>query len=62
MGWTRAVSNSRRGYQSIRSEVEITYLHNVTAIGQFVRLRVLQDSGAALNITNRHLAGTKVAG
>lgn len=53
--------DTKRGAQSADTEFSITYLHRITVIGDFVRMRVRQNSGAALNISARSLSATKVA-
>lgn len=55
-----AVSTTR-GSATNHSEVNVTYLHWVPAAAEFLRVRVLQDTGAALNINARSLSVTKVA-
>ena len=39
----------------------VTYLHRVTALPDFIRLRVTHTSGAAVNVNLRSLSVTKVA-
>lgn len=53
--------DTRRGAQSMDTEMSITYPFQCTVIGQFVRLVVRQESGAALNISARSMSATKVA-
>lgn len=49
-----------RGAQSMDSEWSVTTLARCTVAGASVRVSVRQDSGAALNISARSLAVTKV--
>lgn len=53
--------HTTRGAQTMDSEMSLTYLYPVTVVGDFVRMRVFQDSGAALNISARSMSATKVA-
>ncbi len=53
--------STTRGSGTNHSDVNVTYAHYVAAAGEFLRVRVLQDSGAALNINARTLSATKVA-
>jgi hypothetical protein len=54
-------SNSTQGSQTNHSDVNVTYTHWVPAAGEFIRLRVYQTSGAALNVNFRSISATKVA-
>lgn len=51
-----------RGAQAADTEMSLTYLYQVGTVGDFVRLQVRQESGAALNVSARSLSATKVAG
>jgi len=53
--------NTLRGAQAMDTELSLTYLYQVTSVGDYVRLQVRQESGAALNISARSLSATKVA-
>lgn len=53
--------NSRRGAQSLDSEVSLRMPYRVGALPDFVRVRVRHNSGAAVNISARSLTATKVA-
>lgn len=53
--------NTVPGIQTFASELSISTLINVVTIGDYVRLRVIQDSGAALNIDARSISATKVS-
>lgn len=52
---------SEPGIQNSASETTLTTLYRVATVGDFVRVRVLQNSGAALNIDVRSLSATKVS-
>lgn len=52
--------HSSRGAQSADTELSMTYPYFVNVIGDFVRFRVRQDSGAALNVNARSMSATKV--
>lgn len=53
--------NTVPGIQTFASELSLTTLIEVVTIGDFVRLQVTQDSGAALNIDARSISATKVS-
>lgn len=53
---------SRRGAQSMDTEVSLIMPYNVAVVGDFVRMQVRHNSGAAVNISARSLSATKVAG
>lgn len=53
--------NSVPGIQGLAVEMSLTGLFRVVTIGDFIRMRVTQDSGAALNIDARSLSATKVS-
>jgi hypothetical protein len=53
--------NTIPGIQTFATELSITSLINVVTIGDFVRLRVIHDSGAALNVDARSISATKVS-
>jgi len=53
--------DSRRGAQSMDTEMTITTLYQVNTVGDFIRVEVRQESGAALNISARSFSATKVA-
>lgn len=53
--------NTVPGIQTFASELSITTLIEVVTVGDYVRLRVIQDSGAALNIDARSISATKVS-
>lgn len=52
--------HSGRGAQSMDTELSLTFPYNCTVAGDFTRVRVFQDSGAALNINARSFSATKV--
>lgn len=52
--------HSSRGAQSMDTELSMTFPYFVSVVGDFVRFRVRQDSGAALNINARSMSATKV--
>jgi hypothetical protein len=56
-----AVARENRASGSDQIELTISYLHQVSVVSTIARLRVVQDSGGALNINNRALTATKVA-
>lgn len=60
-GPPNVANSSTRGSQTNHSDVNVTYAHYVAAAGEFMRVRVYQNSGAALNINARTLSATKVA-
>ena len=49
------------GIQTMDSEWSMTYIHRATVVNEFVRCRVIQSSGAALNVTARSFSVTKVS-
>lgn len=53
--------DSRRGAQNMDTEVTSTMLYQCVTIGDFIRVQVRQESGAALNISARSFSATKVA-
>lgn len=53
--------NTVPGIQTFASELSITTLMEVVTVGDYVRLQVEQDSGAALNIDARSISATKVS-
>jgi hypothetical protein len=53
--------DTRRGAQSMDTEMSLTTLYQVVTVGDFMRFQVLQESGAALNISARSFSATKVA-
>lgn len=53
--------DSRRGAQNMDTEMTITTLYQVNTVGDFIRVEVRQESGAALNISARSFSATKVA-
>lgn len=53
--------DTRRGAQSMDTEMTTTILLQVVTVGDFVRVRVHQNSGAALNVSARSFSATKVA-
>ena len=52
---------SLRGAQNMDTEMSLIILRRVVTVGDYVRLRVRQDSGAALNISARSFSATKVS-
>lgn len=60
LGAALNVSNSLRGAQFTDSELSLTWLYKATNVADFVRIRIYQDSGAALNIDTRSMSVTKV--
>jgi len=52
---------SLRGAQSMDTELSLTILYQVATVGDFIRVRVRQESGAALNVSARSFSATKVA-
>ena len=52
--------NSLRGTTAADTEETLPYLHQATA-GEFLRVRVRHNSGAAVNISARSLSATRVA-
>lgn len=58
---TNTAFNSVPGIQSLAVEMSLTGLFRVVTVGDFIRLRVTQDSGAALNIDARSISATKVS-
>lgn len=50
-----------RGAQAMDTEMSTTILYQVVTVGDFIRVQVRQESGAALNITARSFSATKVA-
>jgi hypothetical protein len=53
--------DTRRGAQNMDTEMTITTLYKVNTVGDFIRVQVRQESGAALNISARSFSATKVA-
>lgn len=53
--------NTIPGIQTLAVEMSLTGLFRVVTIGDFIRLRVTQDSGAALNIDARSISAMKVS-
>ena len=53
--------DSRRGAQNMDTEMTTTALYRVITVGDFIRVEVRQESGAALNISARSFSATKVA-
>ena len=53
--------DSRRGAQNMDTEMTITTLYQVNTVGDFIRVEVRQESGAALNISARSFSATRVA-
>jgi hypothetical protein len=53
--------HSEPGIQTFATEWALSSLIKVSSVGDFVRVRVLQNSGAALNIDARSLSATKVS-
>lgn len=52
---------SSRGAQSMDTEMSSTMLYQVVTAGDFIRVRVRQESGAALNVSARSFSATKVS-
>lgn len=50
-----------RGAQNMDTEMTSTILYQCVTVGDFIRVRVRQESGAALNISARSFSATKVA-
>ena len=53
--------DTRRGAQNMDTEMTITMLYQCVTAGDFIQVRVRQESGAALNINARSFSATKVA-
>lgn len=53
--------DTRRGAQNMDNEESVTDLLQVVTVGDFVRVEVFQNSGAALNISARSFSATKVS-
>jgi len=53
--------HSLRGSQTQDVEMSLVMLYQNTVIGDFIRVQVLQESGAALNVSARSFSVTKVA-
>lgn len=53
--------NSEPGIQGTAVEWACTTMYRVATVGDFVRVRVFQNSGAALNIDARSFSATKVS-
>jgi hypothetical protein len=53
--------HSLRGAQTMDTEMSLSILYQVVTVGDFIRVRVFQASGAALNISARSFSATKVA-
>jgi hypothetical protein len=49
-----------RGAQSMDTEMSLVMLYQVVTVGDYVRVRVRQESGAALNVNARSFSATKV--
>lgn len=58
---TNKGQDSRRGAQSMDTEMTSTILYQCVTVGDFMRVSVYQSSGAALNISARSFSATKVA-
>lgn len=52
---------SLRGAQTMDTEMSLVILYQCVTVGDFIRVRVLQESGAALNVSARSFSATKVA-
>lgn len=52
---------SLRGAQNMDTELSLVILYRVVTVGDFIRVRVRQESGAALNVSARSFSATKVA-
>lgn len=52
---------SLRGAQSMDTEMTLTILYQVVTVGDFIRVQVRQESGAALNVSARSFSATKVS-
>lgn len=52
--------HSLRGSQTMDVEMSITTLYQVVTVGDFIRVQVRQESGAALNVSVRSFSATKV--
>ena len=50
-----------RGAQFMDTELSLTMLYQVVTVGDFIRIRVRQSSGAVLNVSARSFSATKVA-
>lgn len=50
-----------RGAQNMDTEMTTTILYRCVTVGDFISVRVRQESGAALNISARSFSATKVA-
>lgn len=50
-----------RGAQAMDTEMSSTILYQVVTVGDFIQVRVRQESGAALNISARSFDATKVS-
>lgn len=53
--------HSLRGAQAMDTEMSLCLLTRVVTIGDFIRVQVRQESGAALNVSARSFSATKVA-
>lgn len=53
--------NSRRGASNLDTEITCPILYRVVAPGDFMRVRVRHNSGAAVNVSARSLSATKVS-
>lgn len=53
--------DSRAGAQNMDTEMTSTMLYQCVTVGDFIRVQVRQESGAALNISARSFSATKVA-
>lgn len=50
-----------RGAQNMDTEMSLVILYQVVTVGDFIRVQVRQESGAALNVSARSFSATKVA-
>jgi hypothetical protein len=53
--------HSLRGSQTMDVEMSLVILYQVGTVGDFMRVQVVQESGAALNVSARSFSVTKVA-
>lgn len=53
--------HSLRGSQTMDTEMSLIMLYQVVTPGDFIRVQVRQESGAALNVSARSYGATKVA-
>lgn len=61
IGGLNVGTDNRPGSQNIPTELSVTFLHQISVGGLFMRMEVVQASGAALNITTRSMTATRMA-